>query len=62
MCALFHNMPRLHRYVDMIMSPSVVDTFKARARMTSAMRRLLDAQGFLEVCCHVPVTCWMAVG
>ncbi len=33
----------------MIMSPDVVDTFKARARMTSAMRRLLDAQGFLEV-------------
>lgn len=38
------------RYVDMIVNPGVVDTLKARARITSAMRRLLEDQGFLEVC------------
>lgn len=37
------------RYVDMIMNAEVVNTFKARARITSCIRRLLEDRGFLEV-------------
>ena len=37
------------RYVDLIMNPEVKDTFIKRSRIISAIRRYLDAQGFLEV-------------
>ena len=37
------------RYVDMLVTEGVRDAFRARARMTSATRRLLEARGFLEV-------------
>ena len=37
------------RYVDLIMNPEVRATFITRSRVISAIRRYLDAQGFLEV-------------
>ena len=37
------------RYVDLIMNPEVKDTFIKRSKIISAIRRYLDAQGFLEV-------------
>ncbi len=37
------------RYVDLIANPEVRDVFAARARVISAVRRLLDGRGFLEV-------------
>jgi lysyl-tRNA synthetase class 2 len=37
------------RYVDLIANPEVRDVFTARARIISALRRLLDGRGFLEV-------------
>ncbi len=37
------------RYVDLIMNPEVKDTFIKRSRIISAIRRYLDAQGFMEV-------------
>ena len=37
------------RYVDLIMNDDVRDTFIKRSRIISAIRRHLDAQGFLEV-------------
>jgi lysyl-tRNA synthetase class 2 len=37
------------RYVDLIVNPQVRETFRLRSRMTSTLRRLLDAEGFLEV-------------
>ncbi len=37
------------RYVDLIMNPEVKDTFIKRSRILSAIRRYLDAQGFMEV-------------
>jgi len=37
------------RYVDMIANPEVRETFRARSRFISLMRRRLDEQGFLEV-------------
>ncbi|KAI7836054.1 hypothetical protein COHA_010056 [Chlorella ohadii] len=37
------------RYLDMIVTPGVVDTFKARSRAISTMRRMLEEDGFLEV-------------
>ncbi len=37
------------RYVDLIVNPEVQDTFILRSRIISAMRRYLDAQGYLEV-------------
>ncbi len=37
------------RYLDLIVNPEVRDVFRARATATSAMRRVLDARGFLEV-------------
>ena len=33
----------------MIVTEGVRDTFRARARMTSTIRRVLEGQGFLEV-------------
>ena len=37
------------RYVDLLADPSVVETFRRRARIIAEMRRFLDARGFLEV-------------
>ncbi|KAL3908919.1 MAG: hypothetical protein SGILL_008297 [Bacillariaceae sp.] len=37
------------RHVDLIVNPTVRDTFRKRARITSMMRRLLDEMGFLEI-------------
>ncbi|KAL4419492.1 hypothetical protein ABPG77_002278 [Micractinium sp. CCAP 211/92] len=37
------------RYLDMIVTPGVVDTFKARSKTISTIRRMLEDQGFLEV-------------
>ena len=37
------------RYVDLIMNAEVKDTFIKRSKVLSAIRRYLDAQGFMEV-------------
>lgn len=37
------------RYVDLIMNADVKDTFIKRSKVISAIRRYLDAQGFMEV-------------
>ena len=37
------------RYVDLIANPEVRDVFETRFRIISAMRRYMEAQGFLEV-------------
>ena len=37
------------RYIDLIMNADVKDTFIKRSKIISAIRRYLDAQGFLEV-------------
>lgn len=37
------------RYLDMIANPEVLDVFKARIRMVSAMRKALEDDGYLEV-------------
>ncbi|MDH5491808.1 MAG: lysine--tRNA ligase [Myxococcales bacterium] len=37
------------RYVDLFANPQVAAVFRARAEIVSALRRFLDARGFLEV-------------
>jgi lysyl-tRNA synthetase class 2 len=37
------------RYVDLFANPEVMQTFRKRARIIAAIRRYLDARGFLEV-------------
>lgn len=37
------------RHVDLIVNPTVRDTFRKRAQITSMLRRLLDDMGFLEI-------------
>jgi lysyl-tRNA synthetase, class II len=37
------------RYVDLIATPGVQDTFRKRARIVSTIRRFLDERGYLEV-------------
>lgn len=37
------------RYLDLIVNPGVRDTFRARSRIISAVRRGLEEKGFLEV-------------
>ncbi len=37
------------RYVDLIVSPDVRETFLQRSRIIAEMRRFIDAQGFFEV-------------
>ena len=37
------------RHVDLIVNPTVRETFRKRALITSKLRRLLDDQGFLEI-------------
>ncbi|WP_204103910.1 MULTISPECIES: lysine--tRNA ligase [Spirulina sp. CCY15215] len=36
------------RYVDLIVNPPVRETFRRRAKITAAIRRYLDEQGFIE--------------
>ena len=37
------------RYLDLIVNPEVRQTFRTRAKITTAMRCFLDGRGFLEV-------------
>ena len=37
------------RYVDLIVTGGVRDTFRSRAKMNSTIRRVLEGKGFLEV-------------
>lgn len=37
------------RHLDLIVNPDVRDTFRRRAKITAAIRRHLDDQGFLEI-------------
>ena len=37
------------RYVDLIVNPSVRDTFRKRSKIITAMRQFFDAKGWLEV-------------
>lgn len=37
------------RYVDLIINPDVRETFRRRAKITAAIRRYLEEQGFLEI-------------
>lgn len=37
------------RYVDLIVNPQTRETFKARFRITSEIRRFMDGRGYLEV-------------
>lgn len=37
------------RYLDLIVNPEVMDTFKKRSLIISTMRNFLDARGFIEV-------------
>lgn len=37
------------RYVDLIVNPQVQQTFRRRAKITAAIRRYLEEQGFLEI-------------
>ncbi len=37
------------RYVDLVVNPEVRQVFRQRARMISALRRFLDARGYVEV-------------
>lgn len=38
-----------NRHLDLIVNPTVRDTFRKRAKITSALRRALDDMGFLEI-------------
>ncbi|MDR3318578.1 MAG: lysine--tRNA ligase [Clostridiales bacterium] len=48
------------RYVDVIANPEVKEVFKTRSRIIGAIRRFLDAEGFLEV--ETPVLQTLAGG
>jgi len=37
------------RHVDLIVSPEVRESFRRRAQITSTLRQMLDARGFLEI-------------
>ena len=37
------------RYVDLVVNPAVREVFRQRARMVTALRRFLDARGYVEV-------------
>ena len=43
------------RHLDMIVNPQVRETFRARARITQAIRNTLDNKGFLEVRTTLPI-------
>lgn len=38
-----------NRHLDLIVNPDVRETFRRRAKITSAVRRFLDNEGFLEI-------------
>lgn len=38
-----------NRHLDLIVNPDVRETFRRRAKITSAIRRFLDNEGFLEI-------------
>jgi lysyl-tRNA synthetase class 2 len=38
-----------HRYVDMLINPSVRETFRARSKIVSYIRNFLDSRGCLEI-------------
>ena len=38
------------RYVDMIVTQGVIDTFRTRSLVNSTVRRFLEDKQFLEVC------------
>jgi len=38
-----------HRYVDMYANPETIRTFRARSRILSSMRRIMEEHGYLEV-------------
>jgi lysyl-tRNA synthetase class 2 len=44
-----HEMRYRQRYVDLIVNPEVRDVFAVRSRIVSAIRRALEAEGYLEV-------------
>ena len=48
------------RYVDMIVNPDVMETFKKRTKIIRAVREYLDERGFLEV--ETPVLSTIASG
>ncbi|PZD74128.1 Lysine--tRNA ligase [Acaryochloris thomasi RCC1774] len=37
------------RYIDLIVNPTVRETFRRRAQITASFRRYLDEQGFIEI-------------
>lgn len=37
------------RYVDLIVNPTVRETFRRRAKITAGIRQYLDAEGFIEI-------------
>jgi lysyl-tRNA synthetase class 2 len=37
------------RHLDMVVNPEVRNVFRARAKINSAIRRILDSQGFVEI-------------
>jgi lysyl-tRNA synthetase class 2 len=37
------------RHLDMVVNPEVRQVFRTRARITSAMRRILESKGFVEI-------------
>jgi lysyl-tRNA synthetase class 2 len=44
-----HEMRYRQRYVDLIVNPEVRDVFASRSRIISAIRKELEAEGYLEV-------------
>ncbi len=48
------------RYLDLVMNPEVMETFKRRTRIVSAIREYLDSRHFLEV--ETPVLATIASG
>jgi len=44
-----HEMRYRQRYVDLIVNPEVRDVFAVRSRIVSAIRKTLEAEGYLEV-------------
>jgi len=48
------------RYLDLVMNPEVMETFKKRTLIISAIREFLDGRGFLEV--ETPVLATIASG
>ena len=44
-----HILSIVRRYVDLIVTGGVRDTFRSRAKMNSTIRKVLEGKGFLEV-------------